>query len=133
MATAPLANFIKSEHCGKPGIGLRGHCVSCRTHRSWRDAAGAPEICPFGITLATAAAERAAALAAHSELHHPPSTIPHWPLGTWLSRILNPLARLFHINTSHCHCARRIATLNALGARLHALLFTPLKWPLKRH
>ena len=37
--------FTATQHCQ-----VRVHCPACRTSAEWRQAVGAPEICPHGVT-----------------------------------------------------------------------------------
>lgn len=41
-----MSGFLESIHC-KSRLG----CRSCRMSTNWRSAMGAPDVCPFGITL----------------------------------------------------------------------------------
>ena len=38
-------DFTNSPHCG-----CHAHCRACRTDPTWRLSAGAPDICPHGVT-----------------------------------------------------------------------------------
>lgn len=82
-------NFINSVHCGKPGLGLRAHCSQCLEDGKWRAFVGAPDVCPWDVTPEIAAYARAA-------LKSPISNPNAWPLGTWLSRIIEPIILAMH-------------------------------------
>jgi hypothetical protein len=41
-----MRDFATSAHCR-----MRSHCRACRTALAWRAAAGAPDICPYGVTI----------------------------------------------------------------------------------
>lgn len=43
-------DFTNSIHCGKPGVGLCVHCLTCLADREWRKNVGAPDVCPWGVT-----------------------------------------------------------------------------------
>ena len=40
-----LARFTSSNACSS-----RVHCRACRTDAAWRQSAGAPVVCPFGVS-----------------------------------------------------------------------------------
>lgn len=43
-----MSSWVDSADCA-----TRGHCHACRSDSAWRESVGAPDACPFGVTLAT--------------------------------------------------------------------------------
>jgi hypothetical protein len=82
--------FSESQHCK-----TRAHCCDCRSKPEWRNAAGAPDVCPHGVK----------------------------GFGDWLEGAIKPFAKLLRLPVYDekgklkysCGCAKRRDKLNALS------------------
>ncbi len=89
-------NFTESPHCIDP-VSRKphgAHCAACRISAKWRASTGAPDVCPFGITLDNLPAPR-----------------PPGGPGTELKAILSAMG----IAPGNCTCNAMASKMDAWG------------------